>query len=168
MSRGSRAGDPKLSEAVPGAWQRLLRSRAPVAASASVSAGGAEMPVDVVAQVEFLDDRRVDVHLALAEPDEVAAPEPRSVLTGRERAVVALIAQGLETRQIADALYVSPETVKSHVRNAMDKLGVHTRAQMVAVVLSGGDAYALHRSGDSDGEKSPMRGIVPSSAQDDQ
>jgi DNA-binding CsgD family transcriptional regulator len=42
---------------------------------------------------------------------------------------------GLETNEIAQELHVSPETVRTHVRNAMAKLGAHTRAQLVAIAL---------------------------------
>ncbi len=51
--------------------------------------------------------------------------------------MVALIALGQETREIAATLSVSPETVRTHVRNSMSKLGVHTRARLVAVIMSG-------------------------------
>ncbi len=48
-------------------------------------------------------------------------------LTLREQQVVALIGEGLANKQIATRLMVSTATVKSHVRNAMDKTGLHTR-----------------------------------------
>jgi len=57
-------------------------------------------------------------------------------LTEREREVVVLIALGLETGGIAEELTISVDTVRTHVRNAMAKLGAHTRAQLVAVVMS--------------------------------
>lgn len=164
----NRDGWRELGDAMPAAWRGLMRSGAPVGASASVTAGDAELPVAIVAEVEFLDERRVDVHLALAGSEHVAAQEPGSLLTERERAVVALIAQGLETQEIADELYVSAATVKTHVRNAMEKLGAHTRAQMVAVVLTGGAAETLPRSDDPPGEKSSVRTIDPSASRDDQ
>lgn len=59
----------------------------------------------------------------------------RSDLTERERAVITLVASGLQTDVIAERLFVSPETVKSHVHNAMAKLGSHTRAHAVAMAL---------------------------------
>ena len=65
-------------------------------------------------------------------------------LTNREREIVTLIALGRDTGEIAAELHVSPETVRSHVRNAMAKLDVHTRAQLVAVVLCHDDA--LHEA----------------------
>jgi DNA-binding CsgD family transcriptional regulator/ketosteroid isomerase-like protein len=59
----------------------------------------------------------------------------RLPLTERERQVVSLIALGCDSGQIATELFISPETVRTHVRNAMSKLGARTRAQLVALVL---------------------------------
>jgi DNA-binding NarL/FixJ family response regulator len=58
-------------------------------------------------------------------------------LTNREAQVVRLIASGLDTSDIAARLHVSPNTVRSHVRNAMSKLSARTRAQLVAQALGG-------------------------------
>jgi DNA-binding NarL/FixJ family response regulator len=46
--------------------------------------------------------------------------------------VVALIAEGLSNRDIAQRLNVATETVKSHVRNVMDKLALRSRLQIAA------------------------------------
>lgn len=84
---------------------------------------------------------------AYAEPDgpELIGAEPplerndhHSRLTAREREVVRLVALGSGTRQIASDLGLSPETVRSHVRNAMSKTDSHTRAQLVAIALAEG------------------------------
>lgn len=56
-------------------------------------------------------------------------------LTEREREVMTLVASGLQSGEIAEALFLSPETVKSHVHNALEKLGAHTRAHAVAIAL---------------------------------
>lgn len=61
---------------------------------------------------------------------------PAKRLTPREREVVQRVALGRSTPQIAVDLNLSPATVRSHVRNAMVKAGAHTRAQLVALVLS--------------------------------
>jgi PAS domain S-box-containing protein len=61
-------------------------------------------------------------------------------LTPREREVVRRVALGRSTPQIAVDLGLSPATVRSHVRNAMVKVGAHTRAQLVALVLEEGMA----------------------------
>jgi DNA-binding CsgD family transcriptional regulator len=56
-------------------------------------------------------------------------------LTDREREVMTLIASGFHNGDVAKRLFLSPETVKSHVHNAMGKLGAHTRAHAVAIGL---------------------------------
>ena len=63
----------------------------------------------------------------------------RSELTKREREVLTLAASGLNGGEIAERLFISPETVKSHVQNAMGKLGAHTRAHAVAIALVTGE-----------------------------
>ena len=61
-----------------------------------------------------------------------------TALTGREREVVALVALGRRRREIAAQLFISDATVKTHLRNAMHKLDVHSQAQLVAVALTSG------------------------------
>ena len=59
-------------------------------------------------------------------------------LSGRERAVLGELARGRATEEIAQALVLSPHTVRSHVKTAMRKLGARTRAHAVAIALSAG------------------------------
>jgi PAS domain S-box-containing protein len=59
----------------------------------------------------------------------------RLALTKREREVMTLAANGGRSDDMAEQLFLSPETIKSHVANAMSKLGVHTRAHAVAIAL---------------------------------
>lgn len=59
----------------------------------------------------------------------------RLQLTKREREIMTLVASGLQSGDIAERLFLSPETVKSHVHNALGKLGAHTRAHAVAIAL---------------------------------
>ena len=63
------------------------------------------------------------------------APAP---LTAREREIVHLIALGHVSREICDMLHVAPDTVRTHVRNAMAKTGARTRAQLIAIALGDG------------------------------
>lgn len=58
-----------------------------------------------------------------------------SVLTAREREVLGLLADGSSNREIAAQLFVSVETVRTHVRNAMRKLEADTRTQAVALAI---------------------------------
>ena len=56
-------------------------------------------------------------------------------LTQRERDVLRLLADGLSNEEIGKRLYISAETVRTHVRKAMDKLDADTRTQAVARAL---------------------------------
>jgi len=56
-------------------------------------------------------------------------------LTRRERDILRLLAEGSSNAEIGKALYLSPETVRANVRQAMTKLGAHTRTQAVAIAL---------------------------------
>jgi two-component system nitrate/nitrite response regulator NarL len=56
-------------------------------------------------------------------------------MTQREREVIALIAEGLSNKAIAQRLNIATDTVKSHVRNVMDKLALHSRLQIAAYAL---------------------------------
>lgn len=53
-------------------------------------------------------------------------------MTQREREVIALIAVGMSNKEMAQRLNIATHTVKSHVRNIMDKLALHTRLQIAA------------------------------------
>jgi PAS domain S-box-containing protein len=57
-------------------------------------------------------------------------PEPR--VTPRQRQILALVASGLSTAEVASELTVSPETVRNHLRNAFRELGAHTRVEAIA------------------------------------
>ena len=59
-------------------------------------------------------------------------------LTEREREVVALVAEGLTNHEIAERLFVSPATAKTHVSRAMIKLGARDRAQLVVFAYESG------------------------------
>ena len=56
-------------------------------------------------------------------------------LTPRERQVVLLTRRGLTNRQIAAALVISPETVKTHVRHALEKFGLSSKAELRLLLL---------------------------------
>jgi DNA-binding NarL/FixJ family response regulator len=53
-------------------------------------------------------------------------------MTPREREVIDLIAEGLSNKEISTRLGIANHTVKSHVRNIMEKLTLHTRLQIPA------------------------------------
>jgi DNA-binding NarL/FixJ family response regulator len=55
----------------------------------------------------------------------------KPVLTGRELEVLQLVAQGQTSREIGVLLFISENTVKNHIRNILDKLGLHSRNEAV-------------------------------------
>ncbi|MGH2860322.1 MAG: response regulator [Solirubrobacteraceae bacterium] len=63
---------------------------------------------------------------------------PLEVLTPREREIVAFAAHGLSNDDIAQRLYLSPLTVKTHINRAMAKLDVRDRAQLVVLAFQYG------------------------------
>jgi PAS domain S-box-containing protein len=94
----------------------------------------------------------------------VARDDEQVPLTAREHEVIALVATGLHGGEIAARLGVSPETIKSHVQNAMSKLGAHTRAHAVAIALSTGQLDLHEGAGHGLDQKltrnpSPVRAI---------
>ncbi len=62
--------------------------------------------------------------------------EKTEILTRREREVLKLLAEGRRTNEIADALYISPYTVRRHRSNIMEKLDIKTMADLVKYAIS--------------------------------
>jgi DNA-binding NarL/FixJ family response regulator len=89
-----------------------------VAAVGAVAAGGSYVDRDARAQ--------------LLHRDTTATIR---VLSVREREVLDLLAQGLTGEEVAARLFLSPETVRTHIRNAMRKLQADTRVHAVALAL---------------------------------
>lgn len=59
-------------------------------------------------------------------------------LTDREREVLGLVGRGLSNQDIADRLFLSPATVKTHVGRTLAKLNAHDRAQLVVIAYESG------------------------------
>ena len=62
----------------------------------------------------------------------------RSPLSQREREIVALVAQGFKNKEMAEKMFISEQTVKSHLHNIFDKLGVSDRLELAL--------YAIHNN----------------------
>lgn len=96
----------------------------------SVAAGGSVLPVTMVntlfSQIarDAVEKGRTDVLESVR-------------MTPREIQVIGLIAEGLSNKEISARLHVAVHTVKSHVRNVMEKLALHSRLQIAAYVHSG-------------------------------
>jgi DNA-binding NarL/FixJ family response regulator len=61
----------------------------------------------------------------------------RSPLSNREREIVALVAQGYKNKEMAEKMFISEQTVKNHLHNIFDKLGVSDRLELAL--------YAIHK-----------------------
>ena len=64
-------------------------------------------------------------------PAPVEAKRPDLGMTRRELEILELIAQGMSNQEIADKLFVSPNTVKTHASRVFEKLGAKRRTQAV-------------------------------------
>jgi DNA-binding NarL/FixJ family response regulator len=96
-----------------------------------------EAPLAELARaVELVADGRTYVDPVLAGVlSSSAATDKIAKLTQREREVLRLLADGLSNEEIGRSLFISPETVRTHVRKAMSKLDADTRTQAVATAL---------------------------------
>src|SRR5262245_29879233 len=83
--------------------------------------------------------------VAAEEPISAPPPPPpmprereRSPLSQREREIVALVAQGFKNKEMAEKMFISEQTVKNHLHNIFDKLGVSDRLELAL--------YAIHNN----------------------
>jgi DNA-binding NarL/FixJ family response regulator len=96
------------------------------------AAAAGEILVDRVALARLLPqvarerERRRDAQLLLSQ------------LTDREREILTLLSEGLRNDDIAAQLFISPQTVQTHVRNLLGKLGVHSKLEAVAFAVRNG------------------------------
>jgi DNA-binding CsgD family transcriptional regulator len=94
--------------------------------------------------VRVSTDGRVATLAAALNPRAGAPHRPGSILTGREREVLLLVAMGLAGKQVARHLGISPKTVERHKTKIFSKLGVPNAAAAVGLLLStngGGAAW---------------------------
>jgi DNA-binding NarL/FixJ family response regulator len=68
-------------------------------------------------------------------PQFLSGRDQSEMLTPREREILQLLADGLSNGDVAERLFISQETVKSHVRHILTKLEADTRTQAVAIAL---------------------------------
>ena len=86
-----------------------------------------------------------------AAPGEIGGPSgtgkggrERSPLSTREREIVQLVAQGYKNKEMAEKMFISEQTVKNHLHNIFDKLGVSDRLELALYAIHKG----LHVNGD--------------------
>ena len=120
------------------AGRRALHGRGDAA-----HADGGEVGIQWAATAEAVDGRRLVLVVALHTSRWGArfrrTPDDRGdgkALSGREREVIGLVALGQTGPEIADELGIAHDTVRTHVRHAMDKLGARSRAHLVAKAMA--------------------------------
>jgi PAS domain S-box-containing protein len=87
-----------------------------------------------VSSVPLLRGKRVVGVFGQVTSERQTPPPPELPhLTPRQSEVLRMLEHGRSTRQIADELHLSPETVRNHVRHVLRALGVHSRLEAVAL-----------------------------------
>jgi len=85
----------------------------------------------------WLDKKKTsDVIEAFKKSAEAGPRREKPLLSDREKEIVQLVAQGFRNREIGEKLFISEQTVKNHLHNIFDKLGVSDRLELAL--------YALH------------------------
>jgi len=74
---------------------------------------------------------------AQLDPSETSADDSRAELTQREREIVRLIVEGASKKEVASSLNISERTVKGHLSNVFQKLGVTDRLKLMLYVREG-------------------------------
>lgn len=75
---------------------------------------------------------------AMAERQAPQARAPRTIITDREREILSQLAHGASNREIGQALGISENTVRAHLRNILEKLHLHNRIQAAAYAIKEG------------------------------
>ena len=86
----------------------------------------------------WLDSRLTAAVLReFSEPPPAPREQPKSLLSGREREIVGLVCQGFRNKEIGEKMFISEQTVKNHLHNIFDKLGVSDHLELAL--------YAIHK-----------------------
>jgi PAS domain S-box-containing protein len=103
-----------------------------------VDADGKRVAIEISSVPLVRGERVVGVFGQIKDERQVAPTPPDSRLTPRQSEVLRMLERGRSTREIADELHLSPETVRNHVRHVLRSLGVHSRLEAVALAREGG------------------------------
>jgi DNA-binding CsgD family transcriptional regulator len=128
-----------------GTWDALLRQGTVAGSSALRAPDSSMIPVDYCGVANLLPGRHLFVWMpAFWDDDELvdtpeSPPQSRGQLTGREREVLSVLATGATVEDISKELSLSRHTVKTHLRNAVRRLGARHRAHAIAIALRQGE-----------------------------
>lgn len=131
---------PENRAAVGALWEAFIRDGTQQGTFALLMPDGQRVEVEYSATAEVAPGQHLSILIFPAGQSRPAgADESRSVLTDREREVLALIAMGQSGADIAAELCVSASTVETHVRHCLEKLGARNRAHAIALGLRRGE-----------------------------
>ncbi len=82
--------------------------------------------------------RLIEAYISQPEQTTTTAPDGLDELSPRELEVLGFVARGSTNREIAEALYLSPLTVKTHVSRILTKLRARDRVQLVVIAYQAG------------------------------
>jgi PAS domain S-box-containing protein len=126
-------------------WRALLRRGEFAGAAELVCADGRRVAVEFAGHPEIVTGRQLVLFVAMRTgrfsrrgSEETLSPAERRTLSRRELDVIRRLADGLTGPEVAEELHLAHNTVRTHVRNSMVKLGAHSRAQLVALALAEG------------------------------
>ncbi len=117
-----------LEEGASGYLLKDMPTDTIVQAILTVHSGGVVLPPDVTAQVIKEMKRSQSLTVPL-EANPLSAPKELQDLTEREHGVLRQLGYGLSNKEIAEALFITEGTVKNHVSNIINKLGLRDRTQ---------------------------------------
>jgi DNA-binding CsgD family transcriptional regulator len=136
------AGGPLVS---PPEWRAAMLKGEFTGDAELVAADGSKVAVQFAATTEVVTGRRLVLFVALSTSRwgprfrrNVSLEQKSALLSEREREIVRLVALGNTGPEIADELRIAHDTVRTHARNAMAKVGARSRAHLVAKALGEG------------------------------
>ncbi|HEU5432899.1 MAG TPA: response regulator transcription factor [Thermomicrobiales bacterium] len=133
--------DGAPSPDTPARTRAMLDARTVLRDAAAAAVDAATRALAVAALLDEALAAMTDQGAAPTPPAPPAACDGPCLLSPREREVLALVTAGHSNKAIAEALFISPNTVKTHVASLLNKLHASTRTELAAIATT----YGLRR-----------------------
>lgn len=133
---------PERRDEMKERWEGFLKTGTLTGTSDLLLPDGAVLTVDFAGVASIAPHRHLSVFLPTGWDAEgvrrAAVAQSAPTLTDREHAVLLLLATGISVDEIAGEMFLSPNTVRTHIRNARLKLGAGSRAHAIALAFRAG------------------------------
>jgi DNA-binding NarL/FixJ family response regulator len=144
----SLATDPRVGAVVVYAWVLPPGQLDAVLAAGARGVLSKSTPAEALADtLAAIDGGEIVVSRVFSRPREHSWPGHDFALTARESEVAAFLAEGLSNHAMADALFISEHTVKSHLKAIFQKTGAASRTQVIARIAEDPDFRRMRRAG---------------------